>query len=872
MASSAPMTPDIRTAEDILAALRKSDLWTNKTVVVGGYVQNIVCPECGEPEAFTDENRPFALLCNRKNKCGVKIKMRNVVPEAFEGYEVRYPPVPKDPNRPARAYLEGRGIDSTTLGSARYKFHPDVRKSGAGGVLFYVGRNSSGKEAWQGRIFDPPRGVQKGAGYGRLDDLVWAHPDDQFGPDVDVYVVEGILDALSLRAAGLTAIATLGTLRDPTKMTLPPARKYIRAFDSDDAGWKTHRLWDAVYGDAESVSLKPGVDWNDLLIRLGGGPQLGAYINSEWSELRFRGRLCLSESAISFAETFFDHRGYAPGLFEYDGCYWYSGVDRKKKEPSVYATRVADFTLETTGFLLDNSNPDEPVYQYAVRAKPADKRRGITDFLFNPSEMCTPNQVQVTLLKRTRSLWTGTQPAVNALIEKVIGARAPVVRKMGAKGYDPETGAFVMNRFAILRTGQVVEADGRGIVPATRKVKLRPAPFPDITPRDGGDLPDALGLMVDAWGYKAAVSAAWIAASFFVHEIKKELRFFPFLSLYGHPSTGKTGLASACNGLQCLEEEGLPMSEVNTQVGYARMLNQRSCLARFLLEGAPDRKSKFDIRTLLTAFNDAPLQVRGVKSGDNRTDELVFQGTLAFAQNVEPFRTRQEHSRVISLYFDAAHLTADTKHAFDRLIRIPRENMGWFLVSIARRRRVILERWRSIYDDELARIVSSGVRNYRIAEVHAIPAAFWRIASDIVGYSLPGVTEAICEMALEKERRTMNDDGPIAGYFFDVLGGLIRNENIDTSLFVQEHEMTGELRLHLPSVLRAMEQSGFPIRVDLESLQSALESHPDFRRKGQVVRYRGFNGASSTTKTNSSYVFSGSVISRAVLVDTDFSQ
>src|SRR6056297_619864 len=110
---------------EILGALGGSDLWTGDTRIEGGYVQRVVCPECGEPEAFCDERRPFVLLCNRKVKCGVKIPMRAVVPSAFAGWEEKFPPTKKDPNRPASAYLASRGIDAATLGSCRYQFRPD---------------------------------------------------------------------------------------------------------------------------------------------------------------------------------------------------------------------------------------------------------------------------------------------------------------------------------------------------------------------------------------------------------------------------------------------------------------------------------------------------------------------------------------------------------------------------------------------------------------------------------------------------------------------------------------------------------------------------------------------------------------------------
>jgi DNA primase len=89
-----------------------------------------------------------------------------------------------------------------------------------------------------------------------------------------VFICEGVLDALSLRSAGLSAITTNGS----TDMTALhaflvryKAKGYhlVTAFDNDDAGAKMAQVvmsWDDV---GASYAKPVGKDWNDDLLAMG---------------------------------------------------------------------------------------------------------------------------------------------------------------------------------------------------------------------------------------------------------------------------------------------------------------------------------------------------------------------------------------------------------------------------------------------------------------------------------------------------------------------------------------------------------------------------------------------------------------------------
>lgn len=102
-------------------------------------------------------------------------------------------------------------------------------------------------------------------------------------------------------------------------------------------------------------------------------------------------------------------------------------------------------------------------------------------------------------------------------------------------------------------------------------------------------VPDIKG----AWGDKGLAALSFLTASLFVNKVKPELGFFPFLSLCGDRSTGKTKLIRTLNNMQGLNEEGLPINGANTQKGQLNVISQVSGMMKALLEGNDKSKTKF---------------------------------------------------------------------------------------------------------------------------------------------------------------------------------------------------------------------------------------------------------------------------------------
>lgn len=57
----------------ILERLKNSEFWTAKTRTTGRTIQNLVCPVCGDKNAWA-YLEPMAINCNRANQCGARTK------------------------------------------------------------------------------------------------------------------------------------------------------------------------------------------------------------------------------------------------------------------------------------------------------------------------------------------------------------------------------------------------------------------------------------------------------------------------------------------------------------------------------------------------------------------------------------------------------------------------------------------------------------------------------------------------------------------------------------------------------------------------------------------------------------------------------
>jgi len=797
---------------NIKSRLQKSEFWTHKTKDKGKTVSNLKCPECGDETAWAYSVEPWSINCNRLNECGIRTKTLKLFPEIIQNIEKEHSPTKENPCRPATAYLHSRGLNESLKG-LQYEYWKNIRETGSGGIMFRVADG-----IYNGRIFNPPHNEGKTHNKGSTSGVFWKHPKgyDRGRP---TYIVEGIIDALSLWEIGEQAIAILSAGQDPSKLDLSEFGEIILAFDTDEAGKSALHRWKKHCSEMKAAMFKAIMpikeDWNDFLLS-NSKEKVKESFEKQKPEFEFRADLALADSGKDYGNIYYMYKKYPAGLFVFDKRYFYS----QEKNDEVKTFPVSNFTIEVDHYQLDNSNPEEPVNRYYLKIKPSRGGRPVRCTV-SANEIASPGGFTQMFLQRARALWQGDKFPSLALTEKIVESGAPVVRQLQVTGYDKESDCYIFKDFAIDKKEKFILPTEKGFFEFSRSEQIRPAQYPTIKPVKGIELKEIYNLIYQAWGNQGITGIAWEVAGWFVHRIKKQTGFFPFLSFWGDTQVGKSMLTRFMNALQCLDEEGLPMRKVNTGKGEIRKLAQRAGLFKALLESNNEDTIRFDLDALLTLYNENPLQVRALKSNDIQTVEIPFQASLLFVQNREPFKSKAQKERVVSVQFREDALTPSTSKAFNKLIQISLSEMAYFFPFVMRHRKAFESKWFDAFQ-QARDDIRVAIGDARITDNHAIVLAFHRMVGDIlqVEYDLKPYIEQI---GRQKQKECRYRAESIADIFFDVLNKIPPDE-----AWFMDDEKEGYLLINLNEALQKIkdDRSNFPVQI--KDLQTSLREHPAF--------------------------------------------
>jgi hypothetical protein len=812
----------------------RSEYGTPKTRSNKTTVQNLRCPVCGDLTAWCYADNPWTIICNRKNECGSSSKVRDLFPDLFKSIEKQFPSIPEDPDRPARVYLESRGIRQAVIG-LDFKYWQDVRGLKTGAVVFPVGKDKHGKTVFNGRLFDVPHGETKGHNRGSTSGLFWSHPGRKIDPEKPVYVTEGILDALSLIEGGLQAVAVLSSGQDPSKLKLDKFKIIITAFDNDNAGITASKKWRRLFKDKPDVSISsifpdPGTDWNSLLQGLHGkNPR--EHFETMMPDFKFNADIALASSAQDYLDKFIEYKEYSPELFEHNGAFYFAKPAHKGT--AYHAVQVSDFIIDVDYFQVDRTFPDRPLYQYGLSIKPKGRERRKVKALFEAVELSTAQNLAASMLKRARCAWTGDSTVTKAFYSMITRTKAREVRLFDSIGLDEETMGFMFPGFMIDKNGKYVLPDDKGLFSFPGNSVIRPFQYPKtIMPEPGISSKDLWALLVASWGDRAAVGIAYLVASWFVKDVRLKTGCFPFLSFYGDPQTGKSALVRALNRMQCINEEGLSMSKADTIKGITRKLSLKNSLFTGLSEVNKDDNNKMPIDSILTWYDGSALSVRAAFTAGKEIVEVPFLGSILFAQNDEPFVSPAQKSRVISLHFHKDQLSPDSMAAFLKLGAIPLGQMAHFFVQVMASRSVIEESWFSEYTRAKQELFKAVSAPSRIIENHSLMLGFHRLLCRVISidYDLkPYIVDILKAKHESIQEREISD----VDIFLTELAGWVRDcQNKRTRAYERCIDLDFQsmrLWVHVQEVINSIGGSRTVLmKLDLKKLYSELRSDPAF--------------------------------------------
>ncbi|MBD3895269.1 toprim domain-containing protein [Halomonas sp. ML-15] len=756
------MNPSLR--QDILARLMRDYEAQER----GPYLRRVRCPDCGMREAYISAEAPWMLKCGRENNCGSQIHVKSLFPELFESWTERYAPKPGEKAASqtpvADGYLrDGRGFELERIQgwyTQESYWRQDV--GGTTTVRFAL----PGGAYWE-RLLDKPErfGKQKANFVGRYKGQWWCPPvlmpDDLVAAE-EVWIVEGIFDAIALYHHGIAAVsamscgnypeAALEQLADAAHQAGTTRPALVWALDSNRAGQngieKHVKRARAEGWDCQAAQVPGGgkYDWNDC-------HQRGELTEKHLDTYRYYGDLLLAPTAMAKALIIFKRRERRECWFEFKRQLWWwkldvdafdralraegeDGADQQQLDPA-----LRDAALEQAGnvkrictcyptalYYQANTVTDESWYYYRIEFP--DGRAPVKN-TFSGGQLASASEYKKRLLGvAPGAVWTGTSQQLDSLLQDQIG-NIKTVETIDFIGYSRDHGAYVFGDLAVAG-GKLVKINSEDyfeLGPRKQLKTLSQSVALHINAERHDYRTDWTTQLLGAFGTKGVIALGYWMGSLLAEQIRAEMGSFPFLEIVGEAGAGKSTLIEFLWKLVGRRDyEGFDPSKA-TMPARARNFAQVSNLPVVLIESDREqeggaKQKQFDWDELKTAFNGRSIRARGVKNGGNDTYEPPFRGSIVISQNAAVQAGEAIQTRICHLMFTREGQNGQTKELAEALEKAELEHVSQFALEVATREAALLERITSRGREYANQLASDpDIKVLRIAKCHGQLAA-----------------------------------------------------------------------------------------------------------------------------------------------------
>ncbi|SUX30176.1 toprim domain-containing protein [Chromobacterium vaccinii] len=775
----------------------------------GEWLQQGRCPSCGKKELYTNAEHPWVLRCNRINHCGYEEHVKELYNDLFESWSERFPKQPENPHATADAYMkEARGFDLSMVRGwyTQESFWSQDKGIGTATVRFAL----PGIGFWERFIDQAYRfGKQKANFRGNYGGTWWQPPTMGFADIEELWIVEGIFDAIALLHSGISAVSTLTTNNYPAtalaglieQLGSRERPRLVFAFDGDKAGRSFTKKfvrrardegWDAFAAQIPQKGKKKQ-DWNDLHL-------VDRLQQKNIEEYRYYGDLLTAESASEKASIMYSRNGNQTFPFDFDNrMYWFKlDMDKFGKEMDDLREAYKDMPedelrhkalqksgaineiancLPTPLYFQSNTITDESWYYFRVdfpHSGPAVKNT------FTGGQLSSASEFKKRLLSMAPgAVWTGNAQQLDRLLSRWT-YNIKSVQTIDFIGYSKEHSCYVWGDIAI-QAGKIVplndedffDLDKLSIKTLSQSVSLR------LNTDEKDFATDWISNLWRCFGAKGIVALAYWFGSLFAEQIRERQKSYPFLEIVGEAGAGKSTLIEFLWKLRGRNDyEGFDPAKATT-AARARNFAQVANLPVVLIESDRDsadsaagRPAKnFDWDELKTAYNGRSVRSRGMKNGGNETYEPPFRGAIVISQNATVSASDAVMQRICHLYFERAGHTEATKTAAGKLETATIDSLSGFLVRACKQEEQVLATLdANSLQHEQHLLALDGVRHFRIAKNHAQLLSLVDALTLVVPLTEEQHSAAyrqIEAMAIERQQ-TINADHPLVAEFWEI--------------------------------------------------------------------------------------------------------
>ncbi len=782
-----------------------------------GYMRGGKCPHCSKKELYTNYEKPWVLRCGRKAKCGQEVRVRDLYDDLFDDYSKMNPQTPQAPHAAADAYLStGRGFSIKPLQGlyTQEDYYDREKRQGTATVRFPLV-----KGGWWERLIDRPhRFGKKKARFAPGESYVgvwWAAAaTEQLRTAREVWIVEGIFDAIALLQRGVCAVAAMSSnaypelslkeLRDARPHDLPTlvwgldnepgAQAYTikHARRAEKLGYRCKAAQIEQTGDKKT-------DWNDLHLRAQATEDGDAQWTADVDLALHNGAILLAKTAMEKGLIIYEREQRTQFHMDYrNRLYWFDfdpsrfdklcreqatrkeDVEEELDEEQVEKIRRACCNVREIAncypkalYYQRNELTDDAWYYFRVEFPHDDPAATGT---FTSSQALNAPSFRDRLGHIARgAIFDGTAAQLLQVM-KVQLFNIKEVHTVDFIGYTPEHQAYIFGDLAV-RHGELAEANAEDyfdfrklrVKTTQRSIRL------DIQRDHEGYRTEWLNWLWTCFGTNGMVALTFWFGSLFANQIRSTHKSFPFLEATGEAGAGKTTLLTFLWKLLARSDyEGFDPAK-SSKAGRARAMGQTSGMPVVLLEADRDTPDKahaksFEWDELKDYYGGGTLATRGVRNGGNETYEPPFRGTIVISQNAAVDASEAIMTRIVKLHFRKPQATTASREAADNLNALQVEELSYFLIKAVRAEAQILEKFAErvrFYEAKLRE--NKDLRMERLIKNHSQMLALLdglRLVIDIPKEMVEDTRNKLVDMAIERQS-AISADHPLVTEFWE---------------------------------------------------------------------------------------------------------
>lgn len=833
MTKSFPMDPSIR--GEVLRRLEQD--YGLKPRSGTKYLRGGQCPACGKKELFSRQDEPWFIKCGRESKCGQQWHVKELYEDLFDDWSKRAPSTEKEPTATAKSYLQNaRGFRLELIEGWYTQENYWSRELGEGSATVRFALEQGGY--WE-RLIDRPHrfGKQKARfapgqspkGYW------WCPPCVDLFQVSELWIVEGIFDAIALLHHGIAAVSAMScnlfpgeSLKDLARNRGGKLPRLVWALDNEPGAQRYTRRWvraarELGYAcEAAQIPQRDGrkVDWNDLHQRwqfVEGDDKRAEQRERDLKEARHQGARLIAESAAEKAILLYEWRERHEFHFGFENrLYWFK-LDLEKFNKAKQA--LEDSEHQDDKLLNDRQMREKALRQSGCVVEIANcypqalyfQRNEVTDEAwyyfridfphdappvrntFTGGQVAAASEFKKRLLGMAAgAVFTGTGAQLDKIMkDQLFGLKT--VQTIDYIGYSKEHGCYVFGDLAV-RGGIVEQANSEDYFEfkQLRLKTLQKSIRLEIARDDKGYRAEWLDWLWTCFGAQGIVALAFWFGSLFAEQIRTEFQSFPFLEVTGEAGAGKSTLLMFLWKLFGRpDEEGKDPSKMS-KAGLRRWMGQVSGMPLVLLEADRSDNDRtaakaYDWDELKPLFNGGTLGVTGVKTAGNETYEPPFRGTIVISQNATVEASEAILTRIVKLHFVRPQVTSASRAAADNLNHLSALDVSHFLLMAAKAEGRVLEAFRErVRAHEQALRALGEIRIERIIKNHAQLLALvdaLRLVIPLGEEQHAAAVRELTAMAIARQSSVNADPVEVAEFWevFDYLQGINDEPVVDHS-------------------------------------------------------------------------------------------